>query len=70
VILRRSLLNDGVGHYPAMPPFMKMINSSRPRAAMQLEDLHDFDAHVGEDGAKRPAERPEFSKQPRVRRDV
>jgi hypothetical protein len=53
-----------------MPPFMKMINSSRPRAAMQLEDLHDFDAHVGEDGAKRPAERPEFSKQPRVRRDV
>jgi hypothetical protein len=53
------LLNDGVGHYPAMPPFMKMINNSRPRTAMQLEDLHDFNAHVGEDGAKRPAERPE-----------
>jgi hypothetical protein len=52
------MVNDGVGRYPAMPPSTKVINDSRPSSAMQLEDLHDFDARVGEDGAKRPAERP------------
>jgi hypothetical protein len=41
-----------------MPPSTEVINDSRPGSAMQLENLHDFDAHVGKDGAKRPAERP------------
>jgi hypothetical protein len=53
-----------------MPPSTKVINDFRPSTAMQLEDLHDFDARVDEDGAKRPAEHPEFSEQPKVRRDA